>query len=129
MVFGRAVLGVTAVIFGIIGVGFLWAPADWARAIDVVVGTPLGRTDIRATYGGFVLAAGVFLAMAAVRRAWLRPGLAACALFLSGFAVGRLVGLLAEGALSGLMWFFLAAEVGGTVAAVIALRRLPVDPA
>ena len=125
MVFARAVLGITAVIFGVIGVGFLWAPVEWAQAIDVVVTTPLGRTDVRATYGGFVLATGVFLAVAAMRRAWMRPGLAGCALFLGGFAAGRLVGLLAEGAMDGLMWFFLAAEVGGTVAALIALRRLP----
>lgn len=129
MVFARAVLGVTAVVFGVIGVGFLWAPVAWAEAIDVVVATPLGRTDVRATYGGFVLATGVFLAAAALRRAWVRPGLAACALFLGGFALGRLVGLLAEGVLPGLMWFFLAVEVGGALAAVIALRRLPVPAA
>lgn len=125
MVFARGVLAVTAVIFGVIGIGFLWAPTDWAAAIDVVVTTPLGRTDVRATYGGFLLATGVFLAVAAVLRAWTRPGLAACALFLGGFALGRLVGLLAEGTLSGLMWFFLAVEVSGACAAVIALRRLP----
>ena len=123
MAFQRTVLVLTAMALGVIGIGFLIAPASWAQAIDVIVSTPTGRTDVRATYGGFVLAAGAFLALCAVRRRWIRPGLMACALVLAGFATGRLVGLLVEGSLSGLMWTFLAIEVGGTLAAGVAFAR------
>jgi hypothetical protein len=125
MVFARTVLLVTALALAVIGVGFLWTPVSWAAAIDVVVSTPMGRTDVRATYGGFVLAAGVFLAVCAVRPAWLQAGLAACALIYGGFALGRIIGLAVEGTLSGLMWTFLVIEIVGTAAAIGALRQVP----
>jgi uncharacterized protein YjeT (DUF2065 family) len=123
MVFPRVVLVLTAAVLAVIGVGFLIAPAAWARAIEVAVSSPTGRTDVRATYGGFVLAAGIFLAVCAVHPGWIRPGLLACALILGGFAAGRLVGLVVEGSLSRLMTFFLAIEMAGAAAALIAFFR------
>ena len=124
MAFARIVLVVMALVFATIGIGFLWAPTSWARAIDVVVTTPMGRTDVRATYGGFVLAFGVFLAVAAALPELARPGLLACGLALAGFAGGRLVGLAAEGTLSGLMITFLIVEVVGAVLSWYAFARL-----
>jgi hypothetical protein len=124
MGFARTVLFLTALALAVIGVGFLWTPVSWAAAIDVVVSTPMGRTDVRATYGGFVLTSGIFLAICAFRPDWVRAGLAACALILGGFALGRIVGLVAEGTLSTLMWTFLVIEVVGTGAALGALRQL-----
>ena len=124
MILARSVLLVTAAALAVIGVGFLMAPTAWARAIEVVVATPTGRTDVRATYGGFVLAVGIFLAVCAINTDWLRPGLVACALILGGFAAGRLVGLAVEGSLSRLMAFFLVIELGGTAAAVTAFFRM-----
>ncbi len=124
MALARIILIVTAVLFAVIGIGFLWAPTSWARAVDVVVTTPMGRTDVRATYGGFVLAFGVFLAVAAALPELARPGLLACGLALAGFAVGRALGLVAEGMLSGLMTTFLIVEVVGAVLSFYAYARL-----
>jgi hypothetical protein len=123
MTLARIVLLPTAAALAVIGVGFLIAPTSWARAIEVVVASPTGRTDVRATYGGFVLAAGVFLAVCAARADWIRPGLVACALILAGFAAGRLIGLAVEGSLSRLMTAFLVIELGGTAAAIFAFLR------
>lgn len=123
MIFARGVLMVAAVAFAVIGIGFLIAPTAWARAIEIAVSTATGRTDVRATYGGFVLAAGIFLAVCAVHTEWIRPGLVACALILAGFAAGRLVGLVMEGSLSRLMLVFLAIELVGTAAAIVAFFR------
>jgi hypothetical protein len=128
MVFARTVLLLTAMALVVIGVGFLWTPVSWAAAIDVVVSTPMGRTDVRATYGGFVLMSGIFLAICAFRPEWLHAGLTACALILGGFALGRVVGLVVEGSLSTLMWTFLVIEVVGTGASLGALRRLGPSP-
>jgi hypothetical protein len=44
-------------------------------------------------------------------------------LILGGFAAGRLVGLVVEGSLSRLMTFFLAIEMAGAAAALIAFFR------
>jgi len=115
MTLARIILIVMAFVFAVIGVGFLVAPTSWAGAIDIVVSTPMGRTDVRATYGGFVLAFGCFLAVAAMRAELARGGLVACGLALAGFAAGRLIGLAVEGTLSGLMVAFLIVEVVGAV--------------
>ena len=123
MTLARAVLLTFAAVFAAIGVGFLWTPTSWARAVDVVVATPMGRTDVRATYGGFMLAFGVFLALAARRADLVRAGLLACGLALAGFAAGRLLGLVVEGTLSGLMAAFLIVEVGGAVLSFYAYTR------
>ena len=124
MTLARAVLLTFAAVFAAIGVGFLWMPTSWARAIEVVVSTPMGRTDVRATYGGFMLAFGTFLALGAVLPELTRPALLACGLALAGFAGGRVIGLAVEGTLSGLMITFLIVEMVGAVLSFYAYARL-----
>jgi hypothetical protein len=100
-----------ALVFGVIGLLFLAAPVRWARLVEISLPTPMSRTDLRATYGGFDLALGIFLAICALNPAWHAPGLLACGLALLGFAAGRLVGFLAEGSAQRLMLIFFALEL------------------
>lgn len=113
MFLGRFILWLAAVTFTVIGAGFLILPETWARAVDIVLPTALARTDLRATYGGFDLAFGLFLAACALRPEWIRPGLLACGLALSGFGAGRLLGMIIEGSADRLMLSFLLAEIVG----------------
>lgn len=123
MTLEQGFLWLVAAAFAVIGVGFLWAPEAWARYIEIVVPTPTARTDLRATYGGFVLAFGVFLSVSALWPDWTRAGLAACGLALAGFAAGRLIGILIEGVASRLMYVFLLVEISGAVVAFYGLVR------
>jgi uncharacterized protein YjeT (DUF2065 family) len=102
-----------ALIFGVIGLLFLFAPVRWARLVEISVPTPMSRTDLRATYGGFDLAMGAFLAISAMRPEWHGPGLVAAGLALLGFALGRLVGFIVERRAERLMLLFFASEVIG----------------
>ena len=124
MTLARLILWFDALLFGVIGALFLAAPVRWARVVEISVPTPMARTDLRATYGGFDLALGVFLALCAVRPEWYRPGLLVCALALFGFAAGRLLGIAVERTAHRLMLLFLAVELLNGGVALWAFRAL-----
>jgi hypothetical protein len=114
----RTILGLGALVFLALGAMFLIAPVYWAAVIDVSLPTPMARTDLRATYGGFDLGFGLFLGLCTLRSDWLRPGLVAMGLALAGFASGRLVGFLVEGHADRLMIWFAALEALGAAVAL-----------
>ena len=114
----RTVLGLGALVFIALGSMFLIAPAYWAEVVDIAVPTPMARTDLRATYGGFDLFFGFFLGLCTLRTDWIRPGLVALGLALAGFATGRLVGFIVEGHADRLMIWFAVLEAGGATIAL-----------
>lgn len=116
-----------AVAFAVIGLGFLIVPVQWAALVEIALPTPMARTDLRATYGGFDLTTGVFLALCALRSDWIRPGLIAFSLAAAGFGGGRILGIVVEGTASPLMLAFAAIEITTACLAVYLLRRLPRD--
>lgn len=123
MRFARVLLLLAATIFIGIGVVFLVAPVEWARVVEIELPTPMSRTDLRATYGGFDLGFGVFLALCALRREWTRPGLAGMAIALAGFAGGRAYGMIVDGCPSKLMPSLAALEASGSILGFLAYRR------
>ena len=123
MKLARFLLFASALIFIIVGAGFLVIPRPYADVLEISLPTAMARTDVRATYGGLELGFGIFLILCVVRREWIRPGLWALALATGGFATGRLIGFLAEGTISNFMLVFLALEVVVTLLAVVLLRR------
>lgn len=118
-----------ALVFVAIGLGFLLAPVQWASVVEISLPTPMARTDLRATYGGFDLAIGVFLVFCALRTDWIRPGVLALGLAAAGFGGGRLVGILVEGTATPLMLTFVAIEIATALVAFYPLRRLSRVPA
>lgn len=125
MTLARAALLLAAIVFAGLGIGFLVAPVPWASVVEVSLPTATARTDLRATYGGFDLAVGVFLGLCALRPEWIRPGLVALGLAAAGFAGGRLLGILLEGTASPLMLSFAVIEAVTAFLAFVLLRRLP----
>jgi hypothetical protein len=123
MTLAKIVLRVGALVFAAIGIGFLVNPIEWAAVVDIPLPTATARTDLRATYGGFDLAIGVFLGWCALRTDWIRPGLAAMGLA-AGFGGGRLLGILIEGSATPLMLGFAAIEAVAALVAFGLLRRL-----
>lgn len=117
MTIERTVLGLGALVFLAIGALFLVAPSYWAGVVDISLPTAMARTDLRATYGGFDLCFGLFLGLCTLRPDWIRPGLVALGLALAGFASGRLLGFVVEGAADRLMILFAVVEAVGAVLA------------
>lgn len=118
-------LVVGALVFAAVGLGFLVIPVRWGALTDIVLPTPMARTDFRATYGGFNLGVGVFLAVCASREDWIRPGLAALGLSAVGYGSGRLIGILAEGTANPLMIGFVILEWTIALVTFYVWRRLP----
>jgi len=123
MKLARFLVCASALIFILVGAGFLLIPSQYANVLEISLPTAMARTEVRATYGGLELGFGVFLTLCVVRREWIRPGLWALALATGGFATGRLIGFLAEGTINNFMLVFLALEIVVTLLAVVLLHR------
>ncbi len=115
----QVVIGATALIFLALGAWLLVSPAGLA-GVGLDVSTPVARTELRATYGGFELGTGLFLAWCCACRARLRIGLVATALIVGGFALGRLVGLALDRPDATAQYGLLALELTGVTLAVVA---------
>lgn len=123
MKLARSLVFTSALIFIVVGAGFLVIPKQSADVLEISLPTAMARTDMRATYGGLELGFGIFLILCVVRREWMRPGLWALALTVGGFATGRLVGLIVEGTINNFMLFFLVLELAVALLAVFLLPR------
>ena len=121
----RAVLWLTSVGFVGFGLAFTLWPTPLAHAIGIELPTSTALVDFTATYGGFELGFGAFLAMCARRADWTRAGLWAGAAALTGCAVVRLAGMtLASGPIDTALYVAIALEVGGAAANMWAIRRV-----
>jgi len=115
---------IAALVFIVIGAGFVVFPAQLAALTDIVLPTAMARTDLRATYGGFNVGIGLFIGCCALRPAWLRPGVLGVALAAVGYGGGRLLGMVVEGTASPLMLFFLVLEIVIASVAFHVFRRM-----
>ena len=121
----KALLFLGALVLAVVGIGFLAVPVQWAAIVDIQLPTATARTDLRATYGGFDLAVGIYLWLCSRRDDWVMPGLAALGIVAAGFGGGRVLGMLVEGAAAPSMIGFAVIEWGSAAAAYVVLRRLP----
>jgi len=127
MQFGRMVLGMSAV--GWLGFG-VWLYANPLNLVEVglTADTGLGRTEVRAFYGGLEIGIAAFLLWCALRRERTRIGLVAAMLTIGGTGLGRLSGIALEGfQTSTLMWVFVGIELGAASLTGYALRRLTLE--
>lgn len=117
---------VTAVIFAVYGLAFIFAPTQLAMLVtEASPTTTAALTDMRATYGGMSLAVGTLLFILAARPQSQRLGLTAVLLLMLGMAGGRIVGIALDGSTTQIMWVYLALELVVAVAATILLLRTP----
>jgi hypothetical protein len=125
----RLSLSLTALVYAGFGLAFLIWPAFIAWA-DVELASPAAHTEIRAFYGGLEIGLAFFFLLAAMRRAWFRPGLVAQAASLGGLALGRAFGVIVDGDPELLLYLLITAETVGALIGLIALWRLgPADHA
>lgn len=118
-----AIVLIVAAGFAAMGLGALVRPRDVLAQFGVAVDTADGRNEVRAVYGGFGIAVGVALAVAALGDPSTADGIVvAVAVALAGMAAGRLLSAVVERP-SGLfpVWTYFAIEVVGAVVLVLAL--------
>jgi hypothetical protein len=123
MSLGRTVLGVVAIIFLSFGAWALLSPAAVAGLTQVVLTTPTALADGRAVYGGLTLGLALYFALCAMRRELVRAGLWAVLLTVGCAFLGRLAGVVADGADTSETFRTLASEFGITALAAVSLWR------
>lgn len=124
--FVRWVLGLSAIIFGLIGLAFVFFPGTMIPAMDITAEPGKALSDIRAVYGGLDLALGILLGICFIRKEYA-DGLAISTLFCTCIFLGRLVGIAFDPARDILTFGLFASEVLGAVLSAIAwfLARQP----
>lgn len=118
-----ALIGLVAAFFLGMGVLGLTAPAALIAPFGIELTVADARTEVRAVYGGFGVAVGVLLVLAAADVAGLRDGAAvSVAVALGGMAAGRLVGRITDRPERFYpSWFYFWVEVLGAAVLVAAL--------
>ena len=115
---------ISALVFGGIGFACLFFPENVANGLGMALTTPTAIIDFRATYGGFLLSLGFFFVYCLFNKTFLRVGLILQAVSLSGFALGRIVGLVLDGMPKMILIYFLIAEIVGAFLAVYAFLKI-----
>lgn len=117
-----ALVYAVAAIFAAMGAYALASPAGVLGTFGVGVGTPDGRNEVRAVYGGFGLAVAALLVVAGAGSGAVHEGiLVAIGFSLAGMAFGRLVSRAVEPP-GGFypVWFWFCTEVAMAAALLAA---------
>ena len=119
----RVALVLNGLVFTLIGVQTLLDPAGALVSFDIELATPTALAHERSIQGGGMAAAGVLMWLGLLRADFRRPALVAATFVMWGFALGRLLGVIVDGATESLVLSGTLIEASlGSVAAV-ALRR------
>ncbi len=123
MTFPKVVLGISGLIFLLLGVANLLDPAGSMKLIGVNVPAGRGTVEARGIYGGLQLGLGLFMLVATARERWLRPGLSAQIFCFGGLAAGRVLGMLLIRDFGGPAMVKVVIEVTATLIGLIAFRH------
>lgn len=125
------VLRSAAVGVGAIGLAYLAVPSRVLAVYGVTLRSVTELAIIRSAYGGLFVSFAVLFELGARRAELARAALAALAVFMGGFALGRIVSLAVDGVPHPLLVAILVVEVAyaGAAARLLALQRASVEPA
>lgn len=125
--FAKVFLVINGLVFLALGARGIWDPVAHLALVEFQLNTPTAMAEARAMYGGASITMGLLFLTGAFSRAWLKPSLMVVAVFLGGLAIGRLAGVMADGANAPIILQFLGIEVLGTVLALWLRRRVKDD--
>ena len=109
-------------IFGV-GLVYLIAPQVMAASNGMELRTINDWHAMRAAYGGVFVAFGALFGAGAFSTAFRRPALIAAAVFMGGFALGRIASILVDGAPAPAFYGALASEIVFGFGAMFALSK------
>lgn len=85
------------VVYAAIGALFCMNAERWFGNVSVVLADPAGYTELRAVYGGLMLAMGIFLLLCARLASWRVPGTAFLLISYTGLVLARSQGIFVLG--------------------------------
>jgi len=109
--------------FTLVGVMTLLDPVAMLASFDIELPNPMALAHERSIQGGGMASAGVLMWLGLLRPDFRRPALVAAAFVMWGFALGRLLGVIVDGATESavLAGTWMEALLGSLAA--VALRR------
>lgn len=123
MKFAKRLVLINGVLFVGFGLGFLIAPVFFSSLFTGgTLTTSSAAIDLRATYGGLGLGIGVWFLLCA--KSNVRLGVLGAIAVLASIVIGRVIGLVVDGAPNMFMYVFLLAEVVFLLASLFALRKV-----
>jgi len=119
---GKLAIGITAAAFTGFGAALVARPEKILGTIGIKANQPVGRTELRAMYGGMELGFGAFFTIVMFRQEWRRPALAAILCGIGGLGATRIATAIANG--DGPLTYAMGApEIAAATLAAIALLR------
>lgn len=118
----QTLLLVNGVIYFAIGVVFCLDAERWFGNIGVTLVDPVGYTELRAVYGGMMLALGIFLVLCARIRDWVIPGTAFLLISYLGLVLARSQGMFLLGQSSPMIVQLYVIEWVSLVLSALAMR-------
>ena len=103
------------------GYQFLTDPLRWMKGLSLAVTDTPGITEMRAFYGGLMLALGIIFLGSAIIKQALRPGLIVMGITYAGAVFARTFGIWVDQVSDPLIMQILAIEVTGLVMSVVGL--------
>ena len=117
-----ALVALAFLFFGLLG----WVnPVATVSPLDIVVQTAQAKTEIRATYGGFMVGVGLFIAYTAWQIETVRVGLIAVAIILLALGGTRLYGIIVDKPMATMQWQLLSLELIPACIAILLLVFYP----
>lgn len=110
MTFQKVMLWLLFAVWFFFGAGYLAAPAFFASLVDMDLMTSNARIDVRGLYGGQLLGIAAWFGYCAVSDKRLYMGVTSAFLIVAGLFVGRLVGVVVDGAPNGVNLFYVIIE-------------------
>lgn len=127
MLLARVSLTLSAFAFAAFGTWLLLVPHA-ISLVGVQLTHPAAVAEIRSFYGGLELGVALFFVLAISRPSWWIPSLVVQSAALGGAAIGRVLGILVDGAGGNLIFALAAAETAGCLLGLIAWLRLRALP-
>lgn len=118
----RYFLWATALVFVGFGGWGLFDPDAMVAKFGIVLNDPNGRTLIRASYGGFLIGAGILFGWCASALERFRFGLVAIIALTLPILISRLLGLAIDGGNSAYHVGYILIELTGVAVATLLLR-------
>lgn len=119
----KALVLVTAMVFFLYGLIFMLLPEQaLVFVVQGQINSSSGVIDLRATYGGMSVGVGMILFLLAINKDTLKIGLWSVVILMSGMAIGRVIGMVLDGAPNLFMYIYLVLELVAIMLALLVLR-------
>lgn len=109
--------------FGVLGVWLLLDPTQLEGWVGIVASSPAAKTELRSLYGGLEIGLGLFLLLGCFRPQLTSATCLCLAMAMMSIALARIVGLVLDDSVSGVLLAYLASEVVFGILGVVGLVR------